>query len=60
MGEYLRLFNCTICLPQIIAAVIGGVVLRLVGGAQVSMMVVAGVLLLCGALAVLAVKEKKN
>ena len=60
MGEYLGLFNCTICLPQIIAAAIGGVVLKLVGGAQVSMMVVAGVLLLCGALAVLAVKEKKN
>ncbi len=60
MGEYLGLFNCTICLPQIIAAAIGGVVLRLVGGAQVSMMVVAGVLLLCGALAVLTVKEKKN
>ena len=60
MGEYLGLFNCTICLPQIIAAAIGGVVLRIVGGAQVSMMVVAGVLLLCGALAVLAVKEKKN
>ncbi len=60
MGEYLGLFNCTICLPQIIAAAIGGVVLRLVGGAQVSMMVVAGVLLLCGALAVLAIKEKKN
>ncbi len=60
MGEYLGLFNCTICLPQIVAAAIGGIVLKLVGGAQVSMMVVAGVLLLCGALAVLAVKEKKN
>jgi maltose/moltooligosaccharide transporter len=60
MGEYLGLFNCTICLPQIVAAAIGGIVLRLVGGAQVSMMVVAGVLLICGALAVLAVKEKKN
>ena len=59
MGEYLGLFNCTICLPQIIAAAIGGVVLRLVGGAQVSMMVVAGVLLVCGAAAVFAVKEKK-
>jgi maltose/moltooligosaccharide transporter len=60
MGEYLGLFNCTICLPQIVAAALGGVVLRLVGGAQVSMMVVAGVLLLCGAAAVFAVKEKKN
>ena len=60
MGEYLGLFNCTICLPQIVAAALGGVVLRLVGGAQVSMMVVAGVLLLCGAAAVYAVKEKKD
>ena len=60
MGEYLGLFNCTICLPQIVAAAIGGVVLKLVGGAQVSMMIVAGVLLLCGAAAVFAVKEKKD
>ena len=59
MGEYLGLFNCTICLPQIVAAALGGVVLRLVGGAQVSMMVVAGVLLICGAAAVFGVKEKK-
>ena len=58
MGEYLGLFNCTICLPQIVAAALGGVVLKLVGGAQVSMMVVSGVLLLLGALAVLVVKEK--
>ena len=58
MGEYLGLFNCTICLPQIVAAALGGVVLKLVGGAQVSMMVVAGALLLFGALAVLGVKEK--
>jgi maltose/moltooligosaccharide transporter len=59
MGEYLGLFNCTICLPQIVAAALGGVVLRLVGGAQVSMMVVAGVLLLCGAAAVSVVRERK-
>ena len=58
MGEYLGLFNCTICLPQIVAAALGGVVLKLVGGAQESMMIVSGVLLLLGALAVLVVKEK--
>ena len=58
MGEYLGLFNCTICLPQIVAAALGGAVLKLVGGAQVSMMVVSGVLLVFGALAVLGVKEK--
>ena len=32
MGAYLGLFNCTICLPQIIAALIGGMLLKLVGG----------------------------
>ena len=57
MGSYLGLFNCTICLPQIIAAALGGVVLRLVGGAQASMLVVAGVLLVCGSVAVSLVKN---
>ncbi|MCR4825071.1 MAG: MFS transporter, partial [Bacteroidales bacterium] len=57
MGSYLGLFNCTICLPQIVAAALGGVVLRLVGGVQAHMLVVAGVLLVCGSLAVSLVKE---
>lgn len=57
MGEYLGLFNCTICLPQIVAAATGGLVLHLVGGAQVGMMVMAGVFLLAGALSVLLIKE---
>lgn len=60
MGSYLGLFNCTICLPQIIAAALGGVVLRLVGGAQGSMFLVAGALLVCGALAVNLVEERKK
>ncbi len=59
MGSYLGLFNCTICLPQIVAAACGGLVLKLVGGSQPSMMIVAGVLLVCGAVAVYFVKEKK-
>ena len=59
MGEYLGLFNCTICLPQIIAAALGGVLLRLLGGAQASMLVAAGVLLVLGSIAVLLVKVKK-
>ena len=58
MGEYLGLFNCTICLPQIVAAALGGVVLRLIGGSQAGMMTVAGALLLCGAAAVRLIKEK--
>ena len=59
IGTYLGLFNGTICLPQIVAAACGGFVLKMVGGAQVSMFIVAGVLLALGAVAVYFVKEKK-
>lgn len=52
LGSYLGLFNCTICLPQIVAAAVGGAVLRLVGGSQASMLIVAGVLLILGSLSV--------
>ena len=60
MGEYLGLFNCTICLPQIVAAALGGLVLKAIGGSQAGMLVIAGVLLLCGAVSVLAIKEKNQ
>lgn len=60
MGTLLGLFNCTICLPQIIAALLGGVLLRYVcDGAQVGMLLIAGVLLIAGALCVLLIKEEK-
>ena len=59
MGSYLGLFNCTICLPQIIAAALGGVILKLCGGVQANMMVIAGVLLVLGAISVRFVEEKK-
>ncbi len=59
MGAYLGLFNCTICLPQIIAALIGGVLLKMVGGEQIMMLVVAGVSLLLGAVAVIGIQTKK-
>ncbi len=58
MGSYLGLFNCTICLPQIIAAALGGSVLHLIGGSQAGMLVVSGVLLICGSIAVSIVKGK--
>ena len=60
MGSYLGLFNCTICLPQIVAAALGGVVLKLVGGVQANMLVVAGALLVCGSVAVALVQTKKK
>lgn len=61
MGFYLGLFNCTICLPQIVAALLGGVLLKyLCGGQQVMMLVIAGVLLVLGAVSVLVIKEGKE
>lgn len=58
MGTYLGLFNCTICLPQIVAALLGGVLLNLMGGQQVMMLVLAGVFLVMGAGSVLLVRGK--
>ena len=58
MGAYLGLFNGTICLPQIVAAVCGGLILRLVGGAQSSMMFVAAALFIVGSLCVFGIKKR--
>ena len=59
IGTYLGLFNGTICLPQIVAAVCGGLLLSLVGGAQVNMFIIAGILLVCGAASVFLITLKK-
>ena len=65
MGIYLGLFNGTICVPQIVAAVAGGWILSAftVEGSvppEVYMLVVAGILLIVGALCVTIIKEKKE
>ena len=60
MGAYLGLFNGTICVPQIIAAALGGTILTLVGSAQSTMMFVAGISLIIGALCVTVIKVKNN
>ena len=59
MGAYLGLFNGTICIPQIVAALLGGVILTLVGGHQSTMMIVAGVSFLIGSVCVAGIREKK-
>ncbi|MBQ7495657.1 MAG: SLC45 family MFS transporter [Bacteroidaceae bacterium] len=59
MGAYLGLFNGTICLPQIVAALCGGAILSVIGHHQSSMMIVSGVLLAIGALCVSFIKDKK-
>ena len=58
MGAYLGLFNGTICIPQIVAALCGGQVLWAIGSHQSDMMIVAGVLLICGALSVTIINDK--
>lgn len=60
MGAYLGLFNCAICLPQIVAAALGGTVFRLVGGTQTHMMIVAGVLLVLGSISVAFIQNKQK
>ena len=60
MGAYLGLFNGTICIPQIVAAAVGGVLLRLVGSVQSNMMIVAGIALILGALAVSIIKDRRT
>ena len=58
MGAYLGLFNGTICIPQIIAALCGGIVLSLVGSHQSTMMIVSGILLVAGAACVTVIRQK--
>ena len=63
IGTYLGLFNCTICIPQIIAALCGGLVLSCFpvaanGAPQtVMMLVVSGILLAIGSLFVWNIRE---
>ena len=60
MGSYLGLFNCTICLPQIVAAATGGLVISLVGGSQPAMFAIAALFLVLGAASVLVIKTNKS
>ena len=57
-GAYLGLFNGTICIPQIVAAAGGGLLLSLVGSVQSNMMIVAAILLALGACAVTTIRKK--
>ncbi len=59
MGTYLGLFNCTICLPQIIAAATGGLAFSLLGSHQSTMMIAAGVSLVAGGLCVKLIHDKR-
>ena len=60
MGAYLGLFNGTICVPQIVAALVGGIILSMVGSVQSNMMIVAGVLLAIGAFFAFMLRTDKH
>jgi len=57
MGVYMGIFNATITVPQIAAALLGGVILSLVGGTSIMMLGVAGVSMLIAGATVVFVKE---
>ena len=62
VGIYLGLFNCTICVPQIVAAATGGSLLRMQTEAgslppETNMLVLAGIFLLIGATCVVFIKQ---
>jgi maltose/moltooligosaccharide transporter len=60
MGTALGLFNCTICIPQIVAAALGGVLLAAMGSVQGNMLFLAGILLIVGAVCVFIIEDKKR
>ncbi len=60
MGTALGLFNCTICIPQIVAAALGGVLLAAMGSVQGNMLLLAGILLVVGAVCVFIIEDKKH
>ena len=60
MGTALGLFNCTICIPQIVAAALGGVLLAAMGSVQGNMLLLAGILLIVGAACVFIIEDKKH
>jgi maltose/moltooligosaccharide transporter len=60
MGTALGLFNCTICIPQIVAAALGGVLLAAMGSVQGNMLLLAGILLIVGAVCVFIIEDKKH
>lgn len=63
LGTYLGLFNGTICVPQIVAASLGGFILRLMTtegqvAPEVYMLTLAGIFLLIGALCIKFIDNK--
>ena len=57
MGTYLGLFNCSICLPQIIASLLSFIIFPMVGNSMPTMMLITGISGFLAALSVMGIKE---
>ncbi len=57
MGTYLGLFNCSICLPQIIASLLSFILFPLMKYSMPAMMLTAGISGILAAVCVLFIKE---
>lgn len=65
IGAYLGLFNCSICIPQIIGAITGGPILSLFTkpgevAPQEMMMIIAGISLVIGSICVFFIRESSS
>lgn len=65
IGAYLGLFNCTICIPQIVAALVGGWILSLLStpgqlAPEYLMMMIAGISLIIGSACVFLIRENPS
>lgn len=65
IGSYLGLFNCTICIPQIVAALAGGWILSLLSdpsqlAPEYMMMMIAGISIAIGSICVFNIKERSE
>lgn len=58
-GVYLGLFNCFICIPQIVASVASFAIFPAVGKSMAHMLAIAGVFLMIGGCLIWIVKEEK-
>jgi maltose/moltooligosaccharide transporter len=61
MGVYMGIFNATITIPQIVAGLTGGLLLKYIaGGSSIIMLIVAGVSMLLAAISVAFVQDKNS
>jgi maltose/moltooligosaccharide transporter len=57
VGAYLGLFNCSICIPQIVIAVVAGFLMPVFHSFQPNMFIFAAILMVAGVFSVFLIKE---